>query len=62
MNRLFGIFDGDDDLDRVMLGRRNVLFTRPECGEAAIPQIAVWRAGPPRRASRWCPKPVHSTT
>jgi hypothetical protein len=49
MNRLFGRFDGDDDLDRVMLVRRNDPFTPPECGEAAIPQIAVWRAGPPRR-------------
>jgi hypothetical protein len=39
MNRLFGRFDGDDD--RVMLVLRNDLFTRPECGEAAIPQIAV---------------------
>ena len=37
MNRLFGRLDGDDDLDRVMFVRRNALFTRPECGEAAIP-------------------------
>jgi hypothetical protein len=51
MNRLFGRFDGDDDLDRVMLVRRNDLFTPRECGEAAIPQIAVWRAGPPRRGT-----------
>ncbi len=44
MNRLFGRFDGDDHLERVMLVRRNDLFIRHECGEATIPQIAVWRA------------------
>jgi hypothetical protein len=50
MNRLFGRFDGDDGLDRVMLVRRNDLFTLPECGKAAIPQIAV--ALPVRRGGR----------
>ncbi|MGE3885162.1 MAG: hypothetical protein AB7H81_01910 [Vicinamibacterales bacterium] len=39
LRRRLGRFDGDDD--RVMLVLRNDLFTRPECGEAAIPQIAV---------------------
>jgi hypothetical protein len=45
MNRLFGRFDGDNDLDRVMLVRRNDPFTPPECGEASIPtdsSAACW--------------------